>query len=287
MVRVPGTGHSGRDVLITHYDSAPAAPGAGDDGVQVVAMLEALRELRAGNAMRNDLALIFTDGEEDAGSRGGHGIQAFMADPSLSSRIAVAFAFECRPESSRTTIRADHAFFTMPGLGLVHYPTWVMRAVAVGAALACAAPLVAARSRRGIRLVRAAVAGLAIVGTCAAVTVPAWAAWQLPLKLNPESQDTIHYPDFEKSGAAMTVILGLALLCYVVAAYWLSPRAGVLEYIAGGAMLLALGVFSSPSPTPCSAPSPSGWRSALSHPSAWLCSSMSGGGAWRPCSPWS
>jgi len=64
LVSMPGT-NSTRTVLITgHYDSHPPAPGAGDDGLSTVAMLEAIRVLHASPALRNDVLFLFTDGEE-------------------------------------------------------------------------------------------------------------------------------------------------------------------------------------------------------------------------------
>ena len=64
IVRLPGTA-STHDVLITaHYDSHPPAPGAGDNGMPVAAMLETMRALRASPPLRNDIVFLFTDGEE-------------------------------------------------------------------------------------------------------------------------------------------------------------------------------------------------------------------------------
>ncbi len=111
VVRLPGAGDTDRDVLVTaHYDSAPAAPGATDDGVPVVAMLETMRALKAGEPLTNDVVFLFTDGEELAGPMGGLGMQAFVEEHPAAGRVGVAFAFECLPESSGTTLRT-----TTPG----------------------------------------------------------------------------------------------------------------------------------------------------------------------------
>jgi hypothetical protein len=76
IVRMPGTANSTRDVLITaHYDSAPTAPGAADNGMAVAAMLETMRVLQAHEPLANDIVFLFTDGEE----RGQTGIAAFDA----------------------------------------------------------------------------------------------------------------------------------------------------------------------------------------------------------------
>jgi hypothetical protein len=61
---MPGTNPTGTVALVTHYDSHPRAAGAGDDGLGVSAVLEAARVLRTRPALRNDVLLLFTDGEE-------------------------------------------------------------------------------------------------------------------------------------------------------------------------------------------------------------------------------
>ena len=64
VARLPGTDSSGAVVLVAHYDSVPNAPGAGDAGHGVAAILETVRALRAGPPLRNDLIVLFTDAEE-------------------------------------------------------------------------------------------------------------------------------------------------------------------------------------------------------------------------------
>jgi hypothetical protein len=64
VARLPGTASSGAVVLLSHYDSVPPAPGAADAGNGVAAILETVRALRAGAALRNDLIVLITDGEE-------------------------------------------------------------------------------------------------------------------------------------------------------------------------------------------------------------------------------
>jgi hypothetical protein len=51
-------------LLVAHYDSVGASPGAGDDGSGVATLLEAARALRADPPRRNAVAFLFTDGEE-------------------------------------------------------------------------------------------------------------------------------------------------------------------------------------------------------------------------------
>lgn len=78
-------------VLITaHYDSAPSAPGAADNGMAVAAMVETLRVLRAQGPLANDIVFLFTDGKES----GQTGIAAFVGEHPAADRIGVAFVFE-------------------------------------------------------------------------------------------------------------------------------------------------------------------------------------------------
>ena len=67
-VRVPGRASTGTVLLAAHYDSVPTGPGACDDAASVAAILETLRALQARHGtplrLRNDLLLLFTDGEE-------------------------------------------------------------------------------------------------------------------------------------------------------------------------------------------------------------------------------
>lgn len=64
--RIAGTAPAGAIVLMAHYDTVPETTGANDNASAVAAVLEAGRALRAGPALRNDVVLLFTDGEEPA-----------------------------------------------------------------------------------------------------------------------------------------------------------------------------------------------------------------------------
>ncbi len=62
---IPGQSPGGsRGLLACHYDSHPAAPGAGDDANAVAGMLEVARLLVQSGAPRRDIVLLVTDGEE-------------------------------------------------------------------------------------------------------------------------------------------------------------------------------------------------------------------------------
>lgn len=87
-----GTGE-GRAILATaHYDSVPAGPGVGDDGVGVVVMLELARKLKAGPATRNDVIFVITDGEET----GLRGAVAFAQNHPLMKQVAIVVNVEAR-----------------------------------------------------------------------------------------------------------------------------------------------------------------------------------------------
>lgn len=67
MFRLPGTAPPTTNapiVLAAHYDSAPNAPGAGDDGVGVAVILEVARRWKSQPAPINDIIFLITDGEE-------------------------------------------------------------------------------------------------------------------------------------------------------------------------------------------------------------------------------
>ena len=65
VVRIPGTESSGAIALNAHYDSGATGPGASDCGSCVAAVLEAARAVRAGEPLRNDVLLVFSDAEEN------------------------------------------------------------------------------------------------------------------------------------------------------------------------------------------------------------------------------
>lgn len=87
-----GTGE-GRAILATaHYDSVPAGPGVGDDGVGVVVMLELARTLKAMPQARNDVIFLITDGEET----GLRGAVAFASNHPLMKQVGIVVNVEAR-----------------------------------------------------------------------------------------------------------------------------------------------------------------------------------------------
>jgi peptidase M28-like protein len=94
--RLRGTsGASDAVALAAHYDSVAAAPGAGDDGAGVAALLETLRALRSGPPLHNDVIFLFTDGEED----GLLGASAFVEEHPWAKDVRVFVNFEARGNS--------------------------------------------------------------------------------------------------------------------------------------------------------------------------------------------
>ena len=75
LARIPGVEDAGI-ALMAHYDSVPFAPGAGDDGAAVAALLEIARILEAEAPHPYSLMFVFTDGEE----AGLLGAEAFFAE---------------------------------------------------------------------------------------------------------------------------------------------------------------------------------------------------------------
>jgi hypothetical protein len=66
LARIPGTASTAAIALMGHHDTVPHTLGANDDASAVAILLEAARAILAGPALRNDVILLFTDGEEPA-----------------------------------------------------------------------------------------------------------------------------------------------------------------------------------------------------------------------------
>jgi hypothetical protein len=86
IVRMSGTNSTGTVLLIAHYDSVQTGPGAGDNGSGVVTLLETARALRSSASLKNNVLIVFSDGEED----GGLGAQAFVDEHPLAKDVSVA-----------------------------------------------------------------------------------------------------------------------------------------------------------------------------------------------------
>ncbi len=92
VARVPGSAQTGAIVLAAHYDSAPLSPGAGDDGIGVATVLEAVRALLAGPPLRNDVIVLFTDADD----LGRLGSGAFVGRHPWASDVAATLTVEAR-----------------------------------------------------------------------------------------------------------------------------------------------------------------------------------------------
>jgi len=62
--KLGGTDPEQTILLMAHYDSRPHARGAADDGSGVAAILETVRAIQASGTLKNDIIILFTDGEE-------------------------------------------------------------------------------------------------------------------------------------------------------------------------------------------------------------------------------
>jgi hypothetical protein len=82
-------------LLVAHYDSVPAGPGAADDGAAVAALLEVARVLADRPARRNTVVLLIDDGEEE----GLLGAELFMAKHPMAKRARVVVNLEARGTS--------------------------------------------------------------------------------------------------------------------------------------------------------------------------------------------
>jgi len=103
----PGRGKA--IVLVAHYDSVPAGPGASDDQSGVVTILETIRALKArGMKTQHPIIAVITDGEE----AGLLGAAAFVDNPQFKDRIGVVVNVEARGNQGPSLL-----FQTSPGDG--------------------------------------------------------------------------------------------------------------------------------------------------------------------------
>jgi hypothetical protein len=80
-------------VLLAHYDSVPAGPGAADDGSGVATVLETVRALLAkGGPTLHPVIAVLTDGEE----YGLLGAASFLDDPAFRKSVGIVVNVEAR-----------------------------------------------------------------------------------------------------------------------------------------------------------------------------------------------
>ena len=95
LVRLKGTSDEKAVLLVAHYDSVPASPGAGDNGSAVVAILETLRALKSSQPLRNDVIALFSDAEE----LGLLGAKAFVYQHRWAGDVRLVLNFDARGTS--------------------------------------------------------------------------------------------------------------------------------------------------------------------------------------------
>jgi hypothetical protein len=92
VARIPGTASTGAVLIDAHYDGAGLSHAAADDGAGVVALLEAVRALKAGAPLKNDVIVLLSDGEE----LGLMGARAFVEQDLWMSDVKVVINLEMR-----------------------------------------------------------------------------------------------------------------------------------------------------------------------------------------------
>ncbi len=101
----PGEGRA--IVLLAHYDSVPAGPGAADDESGVATVIETARALEArGLVSRHPIMAVLSDGEEADLL----GAAAFLHDPALKARVGAVVNVEARGNQGPSRL-----FQTSPG----------------------------------------------------------------------------------------------------------------------------------------------------------------------------
>lgn len=143
---------------------------------------------------------------------------------------------------------SDRVFFSVPVLGLVSYPVWLAQALAAIASVAFLVVVGAGWRRRLVSGPHLVWGTLVVAGMAVTFTALAWAAWRQLLAMNPDSEQTLHYRDFDGSTAALGMIGAVAGLAFLAFCHWLSRRVGALTLAAGAlvwwtllALLLAIG----------------------------------------------
>ena len=87
---IPGKSDLPYLALMAHYDSVPMAPGAGDDGAGLVAILETARALKLEAPFKHPIMIIFTDAEEV----GLIGAEGFFKQHPLAKKVGIVLNVE-------------------------------------------------------------------------------------------------------------------------------------------------------------------------------------------------
>jgi hypothetical protein len=106
VTRLPGQRDGPALLLLAHYDSVSAGPGASDDGASVAAIIEMARILKMEGPHRNPIIFLLTDGEE----AGLLGARAFVEEHPWAQDVGVVVNLEARGSSGQSLM-----FETSPG----------------------------------------------------------------------------------------------------------------------------------------------------------------------------
>jgi len=104
VAEIPGSETGPYLALMAHYDSVPVAPGAGDDGAGVVAVLETAKRLLKEPALKWPVLLVLTDAEE----LGLLGAEAFFANHPKRDQIGLLINIEGSGSSGVSQIIRTH-----------------------------------------------------------------------------------------------------------------------------------------------------------------------------------
>lgn len=98
VTRLPGQVDGPAVMIMAHYDSVGAGPGAADDTHAVAVLLEIARILRAEALLRNPVVFLFTEGEEV----GLMGAEGFAAEHPWAQDLGVVINLEARGTSGQS-----------------------------------------------------------------------------------------------------------------------------------------------------------------------------------------
>jgi Peptidase family M28 len=141
----------------------------------------------------------------------------------------------------------DLVFFTLPGFGLITYPTWLATVLSIVAVVLLVVIIVVGRRGGRLSIARLAWGTLAFFAVVLVGVAIAGGIWELLLAIHPEAEE-LSYPDFEGSGLAMATVYALAGAAFIAVTHTISRRIGAVE-LAAGALLwwavvaLTLGFF--------------------------------------------
>lgn len=100
VARIRGKDSSQTIMITSHYDSVPNSPGAGDSGSGVASILETVRAITNSQLLKNDIVILFSDGEES----GLLGAQAFVQYHPWAKDIDIVLNFDARGTSGPSVL---------------------------------------------------------------------------------------------------------------------------------------------------------------------------------------